>query len=93
MTLFSFHDPRFLLYRKDPKLLMLFSNLSLESKLFFHLEMDELGSGTEMDENTGCTGPGDDTKKVCFLYFMVLKFLVLVLFYTKIFYNFKIIRN
>ena len=55
--------------------------------------MDELGSGSEMDENTGCTGPGDDTKKVCFLYFMVLKFLVLVLFYTKIFYNFKIIQN
>ena len=29
--------------------------------------MDELGSGSEMDENTGCTGPGSDTKKVCIL--------------------------
>ena len=35
----------------------------------FYLEMDELGSGTEMDENTGCAGPGSDTKKVCILYF------------------------
>ncbi len=29
--------------------------------------MEELGSGTEMDENTGCVGPGSDTKKVCIL--------------------------
>ena len=29
--------------------------------------MEELGSGTEMDENTGCAGPGSDTKKVCIL--------------------------
>ena len=31
--------------------------------------MEELGSGTEMDENTGCAGPGSDTIKVCIPYF------------------------
>ena len=31
--------------------------------------MEELGSGTEMDENTGCAGPGSDTIKVCILHF------------------------
>ena len=27
--------------------------------------MEELGSGTEMDENTGYAGPGNDSKKAC----------------------------
>ncbi len=31
--------------------------------------MEELGSGTEMDENTGCAGSCSDTKKVCILHF------------------------
>ena len=31
--------------------------------------MEELGSGTEMDENTGCAAPGGETKKVCILHF------------------------
>ena len=35
----------------------------------YYLEMEELGSRTEMDENTGCAGPGSDTKKVCILHF------------------------
>ncbi len=30
--------------------------------------MEELGSGTQMDKNTGCAGPGSDTKKVFILY-------------------------
>ena len=31
--------------------------------------MEELVSETEMDENTGCAGPGSETKKVCILHF------------------------
>ena len=35
--------------------------------------MEDLGRGTKMDENTGCAGPGSDTKKVCICNFIVPK--------------------
>ena len=44
--------------------------------------MEKQGSGTKMDENTACAGPGSDSKKVCIMclfmafvhrYFMPLK--------------------
>ena len=31
--------------------------------------MEELCRVTKMDENTGCAGPGNDSKKACILYF------------------------
>ena len=31
--------------------------------------MEKLASGTEMDVNTGCAGPGTENKKVYILYF------------------------
>ena len=38
--------------------------------------MEELGSKTKMDENTGCDGSGSDTIKVCICIFEVPKIYV-----------------